>query len=177
MALAPIIRPLRPSDADLLGDVHVRAWQTAYRGLLPDDYLDGLNIAERAARWAEALTNPPWPRGARFGAEQEGEVVGFVLVGPAIGDDTSQIGEVYALNVDPDHWGSGIGKGLLDVGVAFLRDTGFTEAVLWVLPGNSRARRFYEVAGWRHDGAHRRQEVLGIEVDEIRYRRALVITM
>jgi ribosomal protein S18 acetylase RimI-like enzyme len=171
--LTPLIRPLRVEDADAVGAVHVRAWQAAYRGLMPEDYLKSLTVAGRAALWAEALTNPPRPRRTRFGAEKDGRIVGFIVVGPADGDATTPLGEVYALNVDPDHWGCGIGQALLDAGVAYLREAGFSAAVLWVLPGNSRARRFYEAAGWRHDGASRRQEVLGVEMDETRYWRAL----
>jgi ribosomal protein S18 acetylase RimI-like enzyme len=140
---------------------------------MPDAYLENLTVGARAARWAEVLASPPRPRGARLGAEHGGHVVGFIMVGPADGDRASQNGEVYALNVDPDHWGSGIGQALLDAGVTSLREAGFAEAVLWVLPRNSRARRFYEMAGWRHDGTHRRQEVLGVEVDETRYRCVL----
>ena len=168
------IRPLRPGDAEALGAVHARAWQTAYRGLLPDAYLANLTAAQRAAHWAEVLGREPRPRGARLGAEQDGQVVGFILVGAATGDAASRTGEVYALNVDPDAWGSGVGRALLAAGVGHLRDSGFSEAILWVHPGNVRARRFYEAAGWRHDGASRRQDVLGVDVDETRYRRALV---
>ena len=50
---------------------------------------------------------------------------------------------------------------------------GYGEGVLWVLPGNARARRFYEVVGWATDGAHRTIEALGIVVPEVRYRRRL----
>jgi ribosomal protein S18 acetylase RimI-like enzyme len=168
-----LIRPLRSEDAGALGAVHVRAWQTAYRGLLPDEYLANLKAAERAAQWAEALARGPRPRVARLGAEVDGRVVGFIAVGAAAGDTASSTGEVYALNVDPGHWGRGIGRTLLDAGVDHLRESGFTEAILWVLPGNARARRFYEAAGWRHDGADRRLNVLGVDVDETRYRRVL----
>jgi threonine dehydratase len=170
------IRPLRPGDAEALGAVHVRAWQTAYRGLLPDAYLANLTAAQRAAHWAEVLGREPRPRGARLGAEQDGRVVGFILVGAAPGDAASRTGEVYALNVEPDSWGAGVGQALLAAGVGHLRDSGFAEAILWVHPGNVRARRFYEAAGWRPDGVGRRQELLGVEVDEIRYRRALPAT-
>jgi RimJ/RimL family protein N-acetyltransferase len=50
---------------------------------------------------------------------------------------------------------------------------GFLNAVLWVLPGNARARRFYEAAGWTLDGFERTAEVMGIVVPELRYRRRL----
>jgi hypothetical protein len=41
------------------------------------------------------------------------------------------------------------------------------------VPGNRRARRFYEIAGWVADGADRTTEVHGVLVPEVRYRRRL----
>jgi threonine dehydratase len=169
-----IIRPLGRDDADAVGAVHVRAWQAAYRGLLPDDYLTSLTVADRAAFWTRTLAHAPRQRGgARLGAEQGGRVVGFIVVGQASDDAASGTGEVHALNVDPSHWSSGIGHALLAAGVGHLRGSGFTDAILWVHPGNARARRFYEAAGWRHDHVDRQQEVLGVQTDETRYRRSL----
>ena len=46
---AVTVRHARAGDAPDLGLVHVRAWQAAYRGQMPDDYLDGLRPEERAA--------------------------------------------------------------------------------------------------------------------------------
>jgi hypothetical protein len=43
--------------------------------------------------------------------------------------------------------------------------------VLWVLPGNAGARRFYELAGWVADGSERTSEVFGMTVPEVRYRK------
>jgi hypothetical protein len=36
------IRPARMEDVPQIAVVHVRSWQAAYRGLLPQAYLDGL---------------------------------------------------------------------------------------------------------------------------------------
>lgn len=169
------VREPVPEDAPGLGAVHVRAWQRAYRGgLMPDEYLDGLSIDERARMWAEGLEREPRPRFARrVAVDDGGEVVGFIIVGPADGEADAEEGEVYALNVDPDAWGCGFGQELLAAGTTALRDAGFTEALLWVHPGNARARSFYERAGWVADGAERDQEVYGLEVPEVRYRRPL----
>ena len=162
-------------DAPSLGAVHVRAWQHAYRGgLMPDEYLEGLSEEERAERWAEGLQRPPRPRYARFVAEDEsGTVVGFITVGPADDNPDSLQGEVFALNVEPECWGQGYGRALLDAGVAALAEAGFTEATLSVHPGNRRAREFYERAGWISDGAEREQEIWGVQVPEVRYRLSL----
>lgn len=59
-----------------------------------------------------------------------------------------------------------------DVTVAALQDS-HTEATLWVLEANARARRFYERKGWAVDGAAREEEVGGRRVTEVRYRRLL----
>ena len=98
-------------------------------------------------------------------------MVGFAVVGPA--EDPKGAGELYAINVDPDHWGTGAGRTLLAAAQAELTRLDYTEAVLWVLPDNARARRFYEVAGWTTDGTQRTIEVLGVVVPEVRYRRQL----
>lgn len=158
-----------------MGALHVRAWQRAYRGgLMPDAYLDQLSVEERVGMWTEALGHELRPRWIRYVAEaDDGTVVGFIVAGPEEGDEAADLSEVYALNVEPDVWGAGAGRGLLEAGTAFLRDAGFDEAVLWVVPGNQRARRFYERNGWVDDGARRDQEVLGVAVPEMRYRRVL----
>jgi ribosomal protein S18 acetylase RimI-like enzyme len=165
------VREAAVGDADALGRTHVRAWQAAYRGgLMPDDYLHGLDETERARMWRSSLANPPPPRSVRLvGESAAGVVAGFVLVGPAARDPASSVGELYAINVDPDSWGSGLGAGLIDRGVAALSDAGFTHAVLWVHPGNERARRFYAARGWSNDEVERRQTILGVEVPEVRY--------
>jgi GNAT superfamily N-acetyltransferase len=153
-----------------MGRVHVRAWRAVYRGHMPDGYLDGLRAEERAARWEGALRRER-PRGLILAAERDGQVVGFAVVGPTA--DPEGAGELYAINVDPGHWRTGAGRVLLAAAHAELARSGHAEAVLWVLPGNDRARRFYEVAGWAVDGGERTSEVFGMVVPEVRYRRRL----
>jgi GNAT superfamily N-acetyltransferase len=104
-------------------------------------------------------------------AEVDGQIVGFVSVGA--GREEGADGELYAIYVHPDHWGTGIGRSLIEAGEARLRELGHREAVLWVLEDNPRARRFYEAAGWATDGTTRPIEIFGIEVPEIRYRKTL----
>ena len=50
MGLVLTVRRATPEDAAGVAGVHVRSWQVAYRGLLPDDYLDGLRPEDRMAR-------------------------------------------------------------------------------------------------------------------------------
>ena len=53
-----MIRQAAPSDVDAIARVHVKTWQTAYRGHMPDAHLDALDESRRAAMWAEALGQP-----------------------------------------------------------------------------------------------------------------------
>jgi ribosomal protein S18 acetylase RimI-like enzyme len=137
---------------------------------MPDDFLDGLRPEERAASWERRLHRERDP-GPLLVAEDDGRVVGFALLGPA--QDPDDGGQLYAINVDPDHWGMGAGRALLAAAQAELARLGYAEAVLWVLPGNARARRFYELAGWADDGAQRTGEAWGVVFTEVRYRRRL----
>lgn len=175
------------ADADDLGSVHVRAWQSAYRGMMPDEFLDGLSIEERADQWRRGLANDPRPRHARFVAQLDSDtndaVVGFVIVEPPRPDadagDTADeaantdVGEVYAIYVDPDHWGRGVGSDLITAGTHHLGAAGFTTAILWAHPDNRRARDFYVAHGWSDDNQLRHDVIFDLEVPETRYSRAL----
>lgn len=106
--------------------------------------------------------------------DRDEEVAGFAFLGPArVGDiDAEDVGELYAIYVVPEAWGSGIGRALMARVLVQLREEGFREAILWVLEDNPRTRRFYELAGWHADGGVKDEEWLGTAVREIRYRIA-----
>ena len=169
------VRTARPSDAAAMGALVVRAWQRAYRGLMPDDYLNGLTVDDRADMWTRVLTGELDPKRSVFVADDDGRVVGFVAVGGEMDVADATRGEVYALNVDPDRWGRGVGRALLAAGCGHLRAVGYATAVLWVHPDNARACRFYRAAGWLADGAERRHDALGVEVPAVRYHHRLMV--
>jgi ribosomal protein S18 acetylase RimI-like enzyme len=80
---------------------------------------------------------------------------------------------VYAIYVDPPHWGRGHGRELLDGAVRELRSAGFPRAVLWVLTTNDGARAFYERQGWRTTGRTQSEDLAGTTVHETEYARDL----
>lgn len=166
-----LLRRARPGDELAVAEVHVRSWQVAYRGLLPDDYLDSLEPARRAERYTFAASGPDVA--STTVAVENGSICGFATVGPSRDDDSARAGELYAIYLHPDRWGRGVGLLLIRDARSRLVDHGRTEALLWVLAGNDRAERFYRLDGWLPDGRQRRDEVQGVEVDEVRYRRRL----
>ncbi|MER7282258.1 GNAT family N-acetyltransferase [Dactylosporangium sp. NPDC000244] len=164
------VRPAAETDAEALGALHVHAWQEAYRGQIPQARLDALDPAERAREWHNRLSNLP-PAAAVYVVDDEaGVLAGFVstLVHP-----DPATGRITAIYVRPDAWGRGTGRTLMAAGLEHLRAAGCTEAVLWVLATNERARRFYEAAGWHPDGATQTEDFDGVPLEELRYRRPL----
>lgn len=166
-----IIRDATPADARAIAEVHIRAWQSAYRGLLPDEHLDDLSVEERVARY-KLGPSAPRERFTILAADGE-DTRGFAMAGRSRDEDAPDHGEIYALYVDPSCWKRGVGRLLLAGAVERLRGLGFAEAILWVLAGNEPAERFYGSDGWLRDGASRYEEVYGVGADVIRYRRRL----
>jgi len=166
-----LLRPALPADALAVARVHVRSWQAAYRGLMPGEYLDQLKPEDRAARYDFATRDPEKPQ--TMLAIEGDQILGFVTTGPSRIAELLDHGEMYALYLDPEHWGRGIGVSLVEAGRARLKKIGFLKACLWVLEGNVRAERFYVKDGWAPDGERRKETIWGIEVSDCRYRREL----
>jgi ribosomal protein S18 acetylase RimI-like enzyme len=178
------VRPATIDDAYAIARLHVQAWQRAYAGILPDETLATLDVDARATRWRENL-------GRREGAETRvalhgHHLRGFASFGPyRLAQDRAnpdpRYGEVYAIYVDPEHFGAGTGRVLMDAAVAGLAGRGWAEIRLWVLEANLRARRFYERYGFAVDTAP--DAYAGFTVDrpgadpvqlpEVRYRLAV----
>jgi ribosomal protein S18 acetylase RimI-like enzyme len=173
MHVVPVaIRLAQLGDVDRIGAIQVCAWQAAYRGVMPDAYLDELNADDRAAYWRrQVLALLPGQRLKVI--VDDGVVVGFAAAGSEYDGRAAGIGELYAINLDPQVWGRGLGRALLRDVTAELVGLGYREAVLWVVPQNDRARRFYESEGWSDDHVRRDDEVFGVVVPEMRYRRPL----
>jgi ribosomal protein S18 acetylase RimI-like enzyme len=158
-------------DGIVIARVWVAAWQAAYAGLMPAEYLAGLN--------AEAVL-PGFERRLRANlptlvVELDGEIVGFSAYGVSRDSDSGpKTGEVFAINLHPSCWRRGLGRELLRETQQRLGGQGFNEATLWVLHENVTARRFYEALGWRLDGGEKHDDRLtGFALHEVRYRVAL----
>jgi len=164
------VRPATSADAEAIGRVQVETWRTAYARLLPQETIDTFDVGERQTLWRDGLGRTPRPGSATFVALVEDEIVGFATVGASYSEDGT--GELYAIYVEPSSWGNGAGRALIERSEASLRESGFPEALLWVLEGNERAERFYRAAGWQRDGE--KEDVFqGATVTELRYRKRL----
>src|SRR5205085_1168298 len=152
-----------------IGEVHTRSWQAAYEGLFGAERLATIDQAGRAAWWERCIQEGL--ETVLVAEDPDAGVVAFASVGPD--RDDAPRGELYAIYALPEAWGTGAGPALMREAVDALREAGYSEAALWVLADNPRARSFYEREGWTLDGAAKSEEWLGLRVDEVRYRRSL----
>lgn len=168
------IRPATLDDAPAIAAVHVASWQGAYRGVFPDEVLDGPEFAANRLRLWEQLLSEHAPGSVNLVAEHDGRAVGLLHARPTRDEDAGAgTAEVVAIYAAPDSWGTGAGRALRSGALDALRDGGFSDVTLWALDSNERARRFYELAGFAPDGATKEDVMAGTPIREVRYRRAL----
>ncbi|MGC4110605.1 MAG: GNAT family N-acetyltransferase [Nocardioides sp.] len=158
-----IVRP-ELEDLDEMGRVHVRIWQEAYAGLLPDEYLAALDPTFGPRRWRERFGSSPevsW-----WLARDDAGIVGMATSGPPRDDDAPEPLELYAINVLARAHGTGLATDLMDHAI------GDRPAYLWVLAGNDRASAFYLKHGFTDEGGRKPEPETG--VTEIRMARGHV---
>ncbi|SAK71045.1 N-acetyltransferase GCN5 [Caballeronia fortuita] len=159
------LRAATPDDTALIASMHAQSWASAYRGILPNAYLnDDLN-AERAAHWAERMKDVASGAASVFIAEHAGQPVGFMcLVEP---DEAGSV-LVDNLHALPGHRGLGTGTVMLDEAARWARARGARQLHLFVLEQNTAAIGFYESRGWRR-AAREADHMAGIDLFSLRY--------
>jgi GNAT superfamily N-acetyltransferase len=160
-----VVRRAHPADARGIAEVKVESWRAAYVGVMPQSVLEAMDVDVHEQLWRTFVARDTL---AVFVAERDDRIIGFANVGPC--RDEPGIGELYAIYVRPDAWGTGAGRAMMKTAAEWLGER-WPEAVLWVAEENPRARRFYERCGWTVDGGRKVDEVEpGARVAEIRYR-------
>lgn len=149
------IRPLRETDSRLaVSRIYEESWRAAYRGMVPQAYLDGIP----AGHWTEALDRAD--RTALVMLDG-GKPAGTAAVSPSRWPEHPEFGEIVSLYLLPEYIGRGYGRPLLEAAVRELEGRGFRDILLWVLEENRRARRFYEKHGFRFGGPRMESAVGG----------------
>ncbi|SAL53882.1 N-acetyltransferase GCN5 [Caballeronia peredens] len=153
------------ADTALIADMHARSWASAYRGILPDDYLDRGLQAERAAHWDARMKEIAAGAGRVLIAEHDGEAVGFVCV--LVPDATGSV-LVDNLHALPGRKGLGTGTAMLAEAIRWARSRGARQLYLSVLEQNAAAIGFYESRGWQC-AAREADHMAGIDLFSLRY--------
>lgn len=160
-----VLRPLTAMDSDELGALHVTIWRQAYAGLMPDEALAALDVGQRVEMWRRWLgdANAPGALGA-FDATTD-DLVGWVTVGHPRDANPPAPEELWVLNVERRHQGTGLATVMLDEAL------GDRAAYLWVVEGNERAIAFYRRHGFQLDGTRQAQDEGNEDLRMVRARR------
>lgn len=167
------VREAETGDAAAIAGVHVRSFLSTYGHLPITRHATEGGFGQRIKVWVDRLDQP----GVRtLVAIEQGEVVGFVHVGPSPDQRSDPtVGHIHSIHVEPELTGMGIGGRLLGAARNALIEDGYCAATLWAVADNKRALRFYARLGWRPDGGRRREHLAvgeeeGDEVEVVRYR-------
>ncbi|WP_226659665.1 GNAT family N-acetyltransferase [Pseudalkalibacillus hwajinpoensis] len=133
------IRKATKDDALAIATVHVNSWKTTYQLLIPEDYLNSLDIEIRKARWKKLIADGS----PIFVAVDQDEIIGFANGGQNRSESYQYDGELYAIYLLKEAQRKGAGKMLLCSVAKELKKESYRSMLVWVLNGNP-ASQFYQ---------------------------------
>ena len=143
-----VIRQAREEDVMQIAGIMVEDWQTAYRGIMDDGFLDSLNAEQR---YQIEIRRYP-----KYTVAVEGkEVLGYAWNESTDGEAADC--EIIALYVRYSRRHHGIGRALMQNAMDCFRKAGKKSMIIWCLRENHESRKFYEKMGGKvyKDGTHR----------------------
>ncbi len=154
------------NDAKVMAQIHAESWKVAYRGFVPDSYLDELSADRWNSIFAESLRQQTMS--ARLLVDGE-KPIGCAFYGRSRDELYSDYGEIVSLYLLPNYIGKGYGRILIKAVQQELQDEGFPKYFLWVLEENKQARKFYEKCGFSCNEEKHYIEVGGKTLCTVRY--------
>ena len=157
------IRRLRSTDDRLaVSQIYEESWKYAYRGIIPQSYLDSIP----QGKWASHLEQSGMHS---LVAVEDSIYLGTASCCASRFPDMDGCGEIVSLYLRPEYMGKGYGKALLTAALDELASIGYHSVFLWVLEENARARQFYENHGFVYSGEFLQDEIGGKLLRELRY--------
>lgn len=157
------IRYMLPTD-DLyeVSNIYEQSWKYAYRGIVPQSFLDSIPPGSSVSRIRES--------GRQYLVAVENDtIIGTSSFCGSRWEQYKDYGEIATIYFLPEYMGKGYGRLLLGRTVEELRQLGYDHILLWVFEDNHRARRFYEKCGFILSNEKQVNEIGGKELSEVMY--------
>ena len=151
------VREAGVGDAEQMARVNAAGWTEGYRGIVPDERLDHLPVADWERQMRAGLREPRLDAFTRI-AELGGELAGYCFVAAPGREepDDSPIAELVAMYVYKRFWRRGVGRALIERALEHVGSLGrYEEVFLWTFEENARAIAFYREFGFEPDGARK----------------------
>ena len=127
--------------------VHIESWRATYPGIVPQDYIDSLDVDVFTDRWRDRLKTHP--EMVVYVADDNGRISGFASGGPARVAMNGFPGELYAIYLSPQAQSKGIGKRLFWTTADALQRAGYSGIYVWVLDENPSQEFYRRMGGCR----------------------------
>ncbi|RXZ81042.1 GNAT family N-acetyltransferase [Paenibacillaceae bacterium] len=164
------IRWAELNDCNDLGVVHLESYRAAYKGIIPEDFLNNIKLEDRVYYFENVLKTSA-KKTALIAIENS--IIGCAEIGQSVDDDLdASFVEIFAIYLVKEHSGKGFGKQLLEWVLSNMTERGYRNASLWVLKENINAIKFYENLDFVFDGSERAIE-RGKSLVQLRFRKAL----
>lgn len=155
-------KALDTDDFSAIARIYTLSWKAAYRGIIPQKFLDSLD----EVRWISGISEGHQNMMVMMDGKRYAGVSSFR---DARDEMMAGWGEVVSIYLLPEYYGKGFGGALLDASVDALRAIGFEKVYLWVLKENIRARSFYQKQGFALSGEEKTIELAGADLEEVMY--------
>ena len=162
-----VFRDASVGDVGAIAALHAESGRSAYRGLVPDDFLGPALDERRLHAWRERFASPQAERRIVVVACSGDLLVGFTCT---LADAEPAFGPLLDnLHVKPGWRGAGIGARLLGASRDWARLIAPGQPMhLWVIEANTAARAFYRAQGGIEAGT-RVNDMAGTPVTAVRY--------
>ena len=155
-------------DSEKIAALHTESWRDAYRGIMPDWYLDGPIARERVSLWQSRFSSLPCDRYYVLVADSGAKLVGFVCV--LLDEDPKWGACLDNLHVLPGLRNKGIGRKLFIKATQWMITAAPGLPIhLWVFKANDAARRFYDSLGGKIVDHQSKKILKGIEIPSVLY--------
>jgi len=140
------IRKAKISDLNGIIRVHIETWKTAYKGVVPDEYIRGFAVRTRNKGWQKRLKNSIEENLFFVAENNKSEIVGFAIGGLERSKNPNYKGELMSIYILKEYQRQGIGKALTGKIAGELMKMNINTMLVWVLENNPY-RAFYDILG------------------------------
>lgn len=160
------IRKATLEDVEDISNIYALSWKSAYKGIVPQKYLDEL----KCDFWVSSFQN--WINNSIFTTQlifENDMPIGCIAYGNARDDKFANWGEIVSIYLLPDYFRKGYGQKLLKTALIDMKTNGYKNCYLWVLKENSSARYFYESNGFICNNDECTCEIMKKQLVDVRY--------
>ncbi len=160
------IRKATIKDIKDISNIHALSWKSAYRRIIPQQYLDELKNDFWISVFHYWITNNILTVQIIF---EDKLPVGCITYGNSRDDQLPNWGEVVSIYLLPEYLGKGYGQKLFEFALLDMKESCYSNIYLWVLKENLRAREFYEKNNFQCSQDECIFEIMEKQFTDVRY--------